>query len=189
MKQDDDVVIVSALRTPLCRSRKGALAKVLPSTLVETVVRAILTRTGVSGQDVEDICLGNCLLPPSGYAALRMAHIVAGVPYTSGFQTINRQCSSGLQAVAHIVNAIQSGQITVGIGGGVESMSLTPMYVCVCVFCFVVLVLGVRNVDTVFVICFVLATACDCVGYQRYDDVLQLLWLGLVSRHPMSIGM
>jgi acetyl-CoA acyltransferase 1 len=127
---DDDVVIVSALRTPLCRSRKGALAKVPPSTLLETVFRAILDRTGVSGQDVEDICVGNCLLPPSGYAALRMAHIVAGIPYTTSFQTVNRQCSSGLQAVAHIAHAIQSGQINVGIGGGVESMSLTPMYVC-----------------------------------------------------------
>jgi len=123
----DDVVIVSALRTPLCRSRKGALAKVPPSTLVETVFRATLERTGVAGEDVDDICMGNCLMPPSGYAAMRMAQVVAGVPYTAGFQMINRQCSSGLQAVAHIASAIQAGQIKVGIGGGVESMSYYPM--------------------------------------------------------------
>lgn len=123
----DDVVIVSALRTPLCRSRKGALAKVPPSTLIETVFRAILERTRVAGSDVEDICMGNCLMPPSGFAAMRMAHIVAGVPPSAGLQMINRQCSSGLQAVAHIASAIQAGQISIGIGGGVESMSFYPM--------------------------------------------------------------
>lgn len=123
----EDVVIVSALRTPLCRSRKGALAKVPPSTLVETVFRATLEKTRVDGKDVEDVCLGNCLMPPSGFAAVRMAQVVSGIPYTAGLQLVNRQCSSGLQAVAHIANAIQAKQITIGIGGGVESMSFYPM--------------------------------------------------------------
>jgi len=128
--QPDDVVIVSALRTPLCRSRKGGLAKVPPSTLVETVFRATLDRTQVSGKDIEDTCIGNVLMPPSGFAAMRMAQVVAGIPPTaSSLQMVNRQCSSGLQAVAHIASAIQAGQITIGIGGGVESMSFTPMYV------------------------------------------------------------
>jgi hypothetical protein len=123
----DDVVIVSALRTPLCRSRKGALAKVPPSTLVETVFQATLEKTRVAGGDIEDICMGNCLMPPAGFAAMRMAQIVAGIPPTAGLQMINRQCSSGLQAVAHIASAIQAGQLTIGIGGGVESMSFYPM--------------------------------------------------------------
>ena len=123
----EDVVIVSALRTPLCRSRKGALATVPPSTLVETVFRATLEKTGVQGGDVEDICMGNCLMPTSGFAAVRMAQVVSGIAYTAGLQMVNRQCSSGLQAVAHIANAIQTKQITIGIGGGVESMSFYPM--------------------------------------------------------------
>jgi acetyl-CoA acyltransferase 1 len=123
----NDVVIVSALRTPLCRSRKGALAKIPPSTLVETVLAATLDRTKVAGSDIEDVCMGNCLMPPAGFAAMRMAQIVAGISHTAGLQMINRQCSSGLQSVAHIASAIQAGQLTIGIGGGVESMSFYPM--------------------------------------------------------------
>lgn len=56
-----------------------------------------------------------------------MAQLSAGIPYTTPISTNNRQCSSGLQAVAHIVNAIRSGQIDIGIGGGFESMSSHPM--------------------------------------------------------------
>ena len=124
-----DVVVVSALRTPLCRARKGALAKVPASTLVTTVLEATLERTNgkVTGDEIEDICFGNCLMPQSGFAAMRMAQIVAGIPDRVPFHSINRQCSSGLQAVAHIANAIATGQIQVGIGGGVESMSMNPM--------------------------------------------------------------
>jgi len=127
-KNPNDVVIVSALRTPLCRSRKGALATVQPSTLLTTVLEATLKRSGVKGEDVEEICLGNVLMPPSGYAAMRMAHMVAGIPAdTTSLSWVNRQCSSGLQAVANIADAIETGKIQIGIGGGVESMSFYPM--------------------------------------------------------------
>lgn len=127
-KNPNDVVIVSALRTPLCRSRKGALAKVPPSTLLTTVLEATLKRTGVKGEEIEDICLGNCLMPPSGYAAMRMAHVVAGIPAeTTSLSWVNRQCSSGLQAVSNIADDISTGKIKIGIGGGVESMSFYPM--------------------------------------------------------------
>ena len=126
-KSPSDVVIVSALRTPLCRSRKGALAKVPPSTLLTTVLEATLKNRNIQGKDIEDICLGNCLMPPSGFASMRMAQVVSGIPDSVALQWVNRQCSSGLQAVAHIANAISTNQIKVGIGGGVESMSFYPM--------------------------------------------------------------
>lgn len=126
-KSPNDVVIVSALRTPLCRSRKGALAKVPPSTLLTAVLQATLRQTKLDGKHIEDICLGNCLMPPSGFAAMRMSQIVAGIPETASLQWVNRQCSSGLQAVAHIANAIAEKEIKVGVGGGVESMSYYPM--------------------------------------------------------------
>jgi acetyl-CoA acyltransferase 1 len=58
---------------------------------------------------------------------MRMAQIVAGIPDSTSLQWVNRQCSSGLQAVAHIASAIATNQIKVGIGGGVESMSFYPM--------------------------------------------------------------
>ena len=119
-KSPNDVVIVSALRTPLCRARKGALAKVPPSTLLETVFKASIEGR-IRGEEIDDICLGNCLMPPSGFAAMRMAQIVSGIPDSVPLHWINRQCSSGLQAVAHVANAIATGQIEIGLGGGVES--------------------------------------------------------------------
>uniref|UniRef100_A0A7S4ERJ4 acetyl-CoA C-acyltransferase n=1 Tax=Pseudo-nitzschia australis TaxID=44445 RepID=A0A7S4ERJ4_9STRA len=127
-KNPNDVVIVSALRTPMCRSRKGALAKTPPSTLLTTVLEATLKNTGVNGEDIEDLCLGNCLMPPSGYAAMRMGHMVAGIDAeTTPLVWVNRQCSSGLQAVANIADAVATKKIQIGIGGGVESMSFYPM--------------------------------------------------------------
>jgi acetyl-CoA acyltransferase 1 len=127
--RDDDIVIVSAVRTPLTRARKGGLAEIPPSELLQTVLEAILRRTKMAGADIEDICVGNVLMPPAGYATLRMAAIAAGIPAEScSLQTVNRQCASGLQAVATIANSIAAGEIKIGIGAGVESMSLFPMH-------------------------------------------------------------
>ena len=128
LPSDRDVVIVCATRTPLCRARKGGLAKVPPSTLFQTVLEASLQRTQISGADIQDICVGNVLLrPPTGFAALRMAQIVAGIPETTPLNMVNRQCASGLQACSEIANRIAVGEIDIGIGAGVESMSMTPL--------------------------------------------------------------
>lgn len=123
----DDVVIVSALRTPMCRSRKGGLASVPPSSLFQAVLEATLQKTQIDPSAIEDVIVGNVCMPPTGSAALRMAQLVAGLPETASLATINRQCSSGLQAVANVANSIQAGDISIGIGAGVESMSLFPM--------------------------------------------------------------
>lgn len=128
MSSLDDVVIVCAIRTPLCRSRKGALKDVPAATLLATVLKETLVRTNLKGADVEDVCVGNVLAPPSGAAAWRMAALVAGFPNTTSVSAVNRQCSSGLQAVANIANSIKAGNIKVGIGCGVESMTQTPMH-------------------------------------------------------------
>ncbi|KAL7562355.1 hypothetical protein ACA910_020433 [Epithemia clementina (nom. ined.)] len=127
ISKDDDVVIVSALRTPMCRSRKGALAEVPASTLLQTVLEGILRQTRVPGADIEDICVGNVLMPPSGFAAMRMAQIVSGIPDTTSLQVVNRQCASGLQACAAIANSVALEETKIGIGAGVESMSFHPM--------------------------------------------------------------
>jgi acetyl-CoA acyltransferase 1 len=125
MSAANDVVIVCAVRTPLCRSRKGGLAEIPPSTLLGVVLKKCLDY--VPAADVEDVCVGNVLSPASGAAAFRMAQLAAGFPSSSCLSTTNRQCSSGLQAVANIANAIASGNLSVGIGAGVESMSTHPM--------------------------------------------------------------
>lgn len=131
-KSPNDACIVSVIRTPLCRARKGGLAKVPPSTLLSTTLSAILDsqkkqQNGISASDIGDICVGNVLSPASGAAALRMACLQAGMPSSVPMSTTNRQCSSGLQACATIADAIQAGNIAVGIGAGVESMSTHPM--------------------------------------------------------------
>mmetsp|Transcript_24489 Transcript_24489/g.35834 ORF Transcript_24489/g.35834 Transcript_24489/m.35834 type:complete len:405 (-) Transcript_24489:153-1367(-) len=134
-----DVVIVSAVRTPLCRARKGKLAKLPPSTLLAAALRGCLSRSQswseqssdddyvVPASAVQDVCVGNVLSPASGAAALRMAQLQSGIPFNVPLSTVNRQCSSGLQAVSNIANMIASGDIDIGIGCGVESMSTHPM--------------------------------------------------------------
>lgn len=135
-KNPRDVVIVSAVRTPLTRARKGGLAKVPPSTLLSTAFKGVFTKIpiqpqpniqGISPSDIEDICIGNVLSPTAAIIA-RMAQIQSGIPHTVPISTCNRQCSSGLQAVAHIANAISSGQINIGLAGGFESMSTDQMH-------------------------------------------------------------
>lgn len=124
----NDVVIVSAVRTPMCRARRGALSKLPAASLLSAALKGCLDRVpSLPPKDVGDLCVGNVLSPPSGAAAMRMAQLQAGIPDTVPMHTLNRQCSSGLQAVAHIANAIAAGQIKVGIGAGVESMSSHPM--------------------------------------------------------------
>ena len=66
-------------------------------------------------------------MPASGCVAMRMAQIMAGIPETTSLQTCNRQCASGLQAVATIANAIATKQIQIGIEAGVKSMPTYPM--------------------------------------------------------------
>lgn len=72
---------------------------------------------------IEEVCIGNVLQPGAGAITSRIAQLLAGIPDATPNHTINRQCSSGLQAVATVVNQIAAGQIEIGIGGGVESMS------------------------------------------------------------------
>ncbi|CAN0389118.1 unnamed protein product, partial [Ectocarpus sp. 12 AP-2014] len=123
----DDVVIVDAIRTPITRARKGAFKDTTPDVLLSEVLSAVLARSGVSPTDVGEICVGNVLQPGSGALSSRVAQVRAGIPHTVPLSTVNRQCSSGLQAVAHVAAGIKAGHYSVGIAAGVESMSLNAM--------------------------------------------------------------
>eukprot|EP00581_Thalassiosira_minuscula_P010731 CAMPEP_0183726480 /NCGR_PEP_ID=MMETSP0737-20130205/23346_1 /TAXON_ID=385413 /ORGANISM="Thalassiosira miniscula, Strain CCMP1093" /LENGTH=400 /DNA_ID=CAMNT_0025957839 /DNA_START=121 /DNA_END=1319 /DNA_ORIENTATION=- len=136
-----DAVIVQAIRTPLCRARKGGLAKLPPASLLSAVLRGVLLKDpqqtkGKAGDDdylippesVQDICVGNVLSPPTAAVSFRMAALASDIPHTTSLSTVNRQCSSGLQAIANIAHAIQCGSINIGIGAGAESMSMNPMH-------------------------------------------------------------
>ncbi|KAF8838420.1 thiolase [Paxillus ammoniavirescens] len=122
-KHDNDVVIVAAVRSALTKGRKGGFKDTRPEELLSGVLRAAYTRARVDPALIEDIAVGNVLPPGGGANAARMAALHAGIPNTTSVNTVNRQCSSGLTAVNQIANEIIAGQIDIGIGAGVESMT------------------------------------------------------------------
>ncbi|KAI7878195.1 thiolase [Lichtheimia hyalospora FSU 10163] len=123
VKSPEDVVIVSALRSAITRARKGPFAEALPEEILSGVFQGILKQSKINPALVNDIAVGNVLPAGGGATNARMAALHAGFPETTSVNTVNRQCSSGLQAVVQIATAIQAGLIEVGIGAGVESMT------------------------------------------------------------------
>lgn len=123
-KWDSDVVICSAVRTPLTRARKGGLKDTCPEELLLAVFKAAVERANASYEMVEEIQVGNVLPPGGGATQARAAQLAAGFPTTSTICTVNRQCGSGLQAINNIALQIIAGQIDCGIGAGAESMTL-----------------------------------------------------------------
>jgi len=124
-----DAVIVSAVRSAVARGKSdGALAAVHPIDLSARVIDAALTRAGVAPGDVDDVVWG-CAMPEAaqGLNVARNAALRAGLPVESSAATVNRFCSSGLQAVAQASMAVMSGWQEVVVAGGVEMMSQVPM--------------------------------------------------------------
>ena len=118
-----------ALRTALTKGGKGGFKDTAGADLLAGVFKAVLNKSGVDPSSVQDIAVGSVLAPGGGATEFRAAALVAGFPESTAVKSLNRQCSSGLQAIADIANAIQSGMIDVGIGAGVESMSSQYGYV------------------------------------------------------------
>jgi acetyl-CoA acyltransferase len=123
-----EVAIVAAVRTALGKGGRGSLKDVRPDTLAAHVLKSVVERSRIEASLIEDIVMG-CAMPEAeqGMNVARIASLMAGLPDTCSAVTVNRFCSSGLNAVADIAKAIQVGEIDVGIGGGVESMSMVPM--------------------------------------------------------------
>jgi acetyl-CoA acyltransferase 1 len=121
----DDVVIVAAYRTPLCKAKRGGFKDTLPDDLLATVLKAVIDKTNLNPSEVGDIVVGTVLAPGSDRAIeCRMGAFYAGFPETVPLRTVNRQCSSGLQAVSDVAAYIKAGFYDIGIGAGVESMSV-----------------------------------------------------------------
>ncbi|MBR9988439.1 MAG: thiolase family protein [Gemmatimonadetes bacterium] len=118
--------IIDAVRTPIGR-HGGALARVRPDDLAAAAVSALVQRTGVDPDTVEDVILG-CAnqAGEDNRNVARMAALLAGLPASVPGQTINRLCGSGMQAVNAAVHAIRASEGDVFIAGGVESMSRAP---------------------------------------------------------------
>lgn len=124
-----EAVIVSAVRTPVGKAKRGGMATVRPDEMGAAVLKELLNRTpNLDPAQIEDVVFG-CAFPEGeqGMNVARTISIRAGLPDTVPAETINRYCSSGVQSIAHIAHAIKAGDIEIGIGAGVESMSMVPM--------------------------------------------------------------
>ena len=124
-----DIIIADAVRSAVGRALKGSLANKRPDELAGDVIRGLLARVPqVKALDVEDLILG-CAMPEGeqGLNIARVAGFLGGLPQEASGMTINRFCSSGLQALAIGAGAIATGSNDIVIAGGVESMTMVPM--------------------------------------------------------------
>lgn len=122
-KNDDDVVIVAAYRTAITRAGKGLFKDTNSDVILYKLLSKFIKKTKLDPNVLGDVIVGNVLNPGAGVNEHRAAAIAAGIPSTVPFMAINRQCSSGLMAVADVANKIAKGEIDAGLGCGVESMS------------------------------------------------------------------
>lgn len=122
-----EVVICEPLRTPIGRFG-GVFKTVRPVDLASAVIRELVARTGIDGELVDDVILGQGY--PSAEAApiARVAALDAGLPVTVGGLQLDRRCGSGLQAILDAAMQVQTGVSEVVIAGGVDSMSQAPLY-------------------------------------------------------------
>src|SRR5258708_1945562 len=124
-----EVIIASSVRTPVGRAFKGTLRATRPDELAAVAIKGALDRVPqLNAKEIEDVILG-CAMPEAeqGMNVARIASLRAGMPVEVSALTINRFCSSGLQAIAMAAERIMSGGAEVIVAGGTESMSMIPM--------------------------------------------------------------
>jgi len=124
-----EAVIVSSVRTAVGKSGKGTLRVTRPDDLAAVAIKGALERVPqVDSKEIEDVIIG-CATPEAeqGMNVARIASLRAGLPVEVSAMTINRFCSSGLQAISLAADSIMTGRAEIAIGGGTESMSMIPM--------------------------------------------------------------
>jgi acetyl-CoA acyltransferase len=124
-----EALIVSSVRTPVGKAYKGSLRATRPDDLAALVIKEAIARVpGLDAREIDDVILG-CAMPEGeqGMNVARTASLCAGLPVETSAMTINRFCSSGLQAIALAAERIRSGAADVIVAGGTESMSMVPM--------------------------------------------------------------
>ncbi len=123
-KAPTDTVILSSLRTPICRSNRGQLKDAYPEELLSVVLRATLdANPGLDAARIDDVAVGVVLSELGGSKAARTAMNHVGYATSSSLHTVNRACASSLQAIAAVAGQIRTGTTDVGIGAGMESMT------------------------------------------------------------------
>lgn len=123
-----EAVIVSTARTPIGRAFKGALNNIKSPTMAAHAITHAVQRAGIEGQEVEDVVLGSVLNAGTASSNIaRTASFAAGLPVTAGAQTIDRQCSSGVQAIAIAARQIMVDGLSVCVAGGQDNISGVQM--------------------------------------------------------------
>jgi len=128
-KQIQDAYIVAATRTPVGKAPKGVFRNTRPDDMLAHVLKSVVAQApGIDVNRIDDAVIG-CAMPEGeqGMNVARIGVLLAGLPDTVAAQTINRFCSSGLQAVALAANEIRLGNADLMLAGGTESMSMVPM--------------------------------------------------------------
>ncbi|XWS31313.1 hypothetical protein CRYUN_Cryun23aG0065900 [Craigia yunnanensis] len=123
--KEGKTVLHRACRTAICKAKRGGFKDTHADDLLDPVLKALIDRTKLNPSEVADIVVGTVLAPGSQRGMeCRMAAFYAGFPDTVPIRTVNRQCSSGLQAVADVAACIKAGFYDIGIGAGLESMTI-----------------------------------------------------------------
>src|SRR4051795_5373897 len=125
----EQAVIIDCMRTAVGKSGRGTLKNTRPDDMAAAVIRRLIEKyPAVPKDDVDDVILG-CAMPEAeaGMNVARIAGLRAGLPDMVPGVTINRFCSSGLQAIAMAADRIRSGSAQIIVAGGTESMSMIPM--------------------------------------------------------------
>lgn len=120
----DDIVVVHGRRTAIAKAKRGSFKNTTPDELLSAVITAVLKDVDLNPASLGDICVGNVLQPGAGAVVARIAQFLSGIPESVPIYCVNRQCSSGLQAVINIAGGIRNGSYDIGMACGVESMTL-----------------------------------------------------------------
>src|SRR6201746_1829005 len=118
-------VILGTARTPIGKMG-GSLSTLDATELGGLAIRAALERADVAGEDVQHVIMGQVLQAGQGQIPSRQAQIKAGIPKEVSSETINKVCASGMRAVGILDAQIRAGDVEIGVGGGMESMSCAP---------------------------------------------------------------
>ncbi|XP_005096572.1 3-ketoacyl-CoA thiolase B, peroxisomal [Aplysia californica] len=122
LNKPDDIVIVAARRTPIAKAKRGSFKDTLNDDLLAAVFKAVISDSKINPEDIGDICVG-CVLDKQAATVARLAQFYSGIPEDVPVYSTNRQCSSGLQAVMNVAGNIRNGAYSIGLAGGVESMT------------------------------------------------------------------
>jgi len=185
-----DVVIVGCVRTPIGKFG-GSLREVHPAHLAAYAIKKALERIGLEPRYVDEVIMGQVLQGGFGQNIARQAAIIAGLPVETSAYTVNRVCSSGMQAIIEGVRAIKVGDAEVVVAGGVESMSMSPFAISASIRWGVRMLFGERRMGLIDLMYFdgltdptngrVMGEEADLVARERKAPREELDWIAYES--------